>query len=483
MRRIETQTQAQDNYFRLSGTPEKSVVDIGWRPRRWQREMFSVLAKNRHAVFVIHRRAGKTEGLLHWMVAQGLKYSVDELNRTRPGKPPRYLYFAPNQKQAKEIVGARLNFYQKNITGTTLTYGDRFEMVLPNGVRILVGGMHNPDSARGTYIDICVLDEYAFMNPAAFQSVIYPQLLDYNGRAIFCSTPAGRNEFWRLFQSAQNGELKNYGSLIRTVRDSGVFDKAGQKEIYDHYDGKADLGTYETEFMCNFDAPVPGSYYGELIERVRNEGRVTDVPHDTTRKVLTSWDLGVRDDTAIWFWQIGGGGSVNVIDYVSGSGKSLADWLKIVSEKPYNYEMDIVPHDAGQRDKNSLTSFEMLLAQQGRRPLRLQKESVMTRINAARSILPQCRFDEAKCMRGLESLALYQRQYNDATQAYSDKPLHNWTSHAADAFGYGAICIRNRLGYRDPSSKAARGVMNEKDIDKMLGVDKQPNRHLPRVNW
>jgi hypothetical protein len=46
------------------------------------------------------------------------------------------------------------------------------------------------------------MDEAAFMAEAAWNESIRPALSDYAGRAMFISTPAGRNWFWRLYQGA-----------------------------------------------------------------------------------------------------------------------------------------------------------------------------------------------------------------------------------------------------------------------------------------
>ena len=68
-------------------------------------------------------------------------------------------------------------------------------------------------------------------------------------------------------------------------------------------------------------------------------------------------------------------------------------------------------------------------------------------IQAARGLIDKCRFDEVRCTTGLEALRLYRRDYNEKRMAFSDKPLHDWTSHAADAFRYLA------LGLREPTKR------------------------------
>jgi phage terminase large subunit len=56
------------------------------------------------------------------------------------------------------------------------------------------------------------------------------------------------------------------------------------------------------------------------------------------------------------------------------------------------------------------------------------------RIEAVRRIMPQCYFNEAKCSGGLEALAAYHEKRDEHLG-----PAHDWSSHAADAFGLMAI--------------------------------------------
>jgi phage terminase large subunit len=51
-----------------------------------------------------------------------------------------------------------------------------------------------------------------------------------------------------------------------------------------------------------------------------------------------------------------------------------------------------------------------------------------------RVFLPKCWFDAKKCVRGIGALKLYRAQYDDKLQALRPRPVHDWTSHAADSF-------------------------------------------------
>jgi hypothetical protein len=62
-------------------------------------------------------------------------------------------------------------------------------------------------------------------------------------------------------------------------------------------------------------------------------------------------------------------------------------------------------------------------------------------INAVRVFLPKCWFDAEKCARGIDALKLYRAEYDDKLQALRPRPVHDWTSHAADAFRYLALAL------------------------------------------
>ena len=62
----------------------------------------------------------------------------------------------------------------------------------------------NPDSIRGIYLDGCIIDETAQINPALINEVITPALSDRKGFMILVGTPKGMaNLFYDYYQKAQ----------------------------------------------------------------------------------------------------------------------------------------------------------------------------------------------------------------------------------------------------------------------------------------
>ena len=84
---------------------------------------------------------------------------------------------------------------------------------LPNGGMIAVRSAYNPDSLRGEGLDFVVLDEAAFINPRAWNEVVRPMLVTTRGRALFLSTPNGRNWVWDLYRIGLNPEEDEWASF------------------------------------------------------------------------------------------------------------------------------------------------------------------------------------------------------------------------------------------------------------------------------
>lgn len=67
--------------------------------------------------------------------------------------------------------------------------------------------------------------------------------------------------------------------------------------------------------------------------------------------------------------------------------------------------------------------------------------SVADGIHAVRQMLPRCWIDQAKCHKGVDALQQYRREWDDKGKQYKDKPLHDWTSHDADAIRMLAMAV------------------------------------------
>jgi hypothetical protein len=98
-----------------------------------------------------------------------------------------------------------------------------------------------------------------------------------------------------------------------------------------------------------------------------------------------------------------------------------------------------MPHDVNVRELQTGKSRYQFLTEAGLEIEVAPKASVEDGIQAARRILPNCWFNKDKTRSGLECLQNYRRVFNEKTSSFQNRPLHDWSSHAADAFRYLAL--------------------------------------------
>ena len=202
----------------------------------------------------------------------------------------------------------------------------------------------------------------------------------------------------------------------------------------------------QQEYYTSFTMGVEGSYYAKYLDRMRVKGQIGSVPWESGFKVHTAWDLGVRDSTAIIFFQTIGQ-TVRIIDCYEKSKEGLEHYVKIVQNKPYSYGRHIAPHDIKVREFGTgMTRLEKA-AHLGIRFTVAPDVSVIDGIESVRSALSKTWIDESACGPVLKALENYRQEYDAKRKVYKDHPLHDIHSHFADAMRYLAISLpRTRDG-------------------------------------
>lgn len=393
--------------------------------------------RQRFAIGVAHRRAGKTVACVNDMIARAVASPKDRYRAS---------YIAPFRSQGKDIAWEYLKHYSRPLWRRDPSEAELF-VELINGARIKIYGADNPEALRGGYLDNVVLDEYPDMAPSIWGSIIRPQLADRAGTATFIGTPKGRNNFFEMFQYAKTDA--EWFTFALPAHETHVLDEqelsAARRDMTPEQ--------YAQEFENSFDAAITGSYYGRDIAELESHGRITAVPYDPLMTVETAWDIGRHDSTAIWFWQMNGN-DIQIIDYYENNSTGLPHYISILNAKPYRYGNDYVPHDARVTEwGTNRTRIETMISL-GRKPVLVPGHNPADGINAARLLFPRCVFDEFRCKDGLEMLRQYRRVFDEKTRAFRDEARHDWTSHCADAFRYLAMAYRERRAEPDaPKNK------------------------------
>jgi hypothetical protein len=195
---------------------------------------------------------------------------------------------------------------------------------------------------------------------------------------------------------------------------------------------------FRQEYLCSFDAPLVGSFYGRILSQAEDEGRITTVPHNPDLPVVVSFDIGKRDDTALWFFQQWRN-ETRVIDYYDASGFGPDHYAQVLQDRRYNYSLLVMPHDAENSSWVSDQTAAQSMRRYGYRVTVLPQSEIMHGINAGRSLAKQAIWDEKKCAKGLEKLRSYKREWDDKHKCFRPNPAHDFTSHCADAWRYGAL--------------------------------------------
>jgi len=387
-------------------SPRKAFMPFHERTHRW-------------ACLVAHRRAGKTVAAINDIIRAAMFAKSPN---------PLYGYCAPYRSQAKAVAWDYLKFYAAPVTKDTNESELTVELI--NGAKIRLFGADNADSMRGLGFDGVYMDEYGDFKPSVFGNVIRPALSDKQGWAVFAGTPKGKNQFWEVFDTATR--IPSEWFLLRLPASSSGLLPASELAA-----AKAQLSEdqYLQEYECSFEAAILGAFYGTEMRQAQDQGRIGQISYDANLPVYTAWDLGYRDDTAIWFYQVLRG-EVRVIDFFAVSGADIHYIADVVTKKPYQYAKHYLPHDARAKSLQTGRSVVEQLAS----ALDVKKLAVVpdiglqSGIQAVRLMLPRVYFDGEKCHDGIEALRQYQREYDEDKKAYRQSPRHDWTSHPADAF-------------------------------------------------
>lgn len=224
------------------------------------------------------------------------------------------------------------------------------------------------------------------------------------------------------------------------LNDERLRDKEARPEDYDH----VWEGAYKTAWK--------GAYFTSQLSAARASGRIGYVDRHPNMAIRTYWDLGRKDHTAIWVCQWVDG-TIRMIDHISGSGQSPGHYFDELRRRGYDGCHVGLPHDGAHVPPSSPDglSYEDQARAAGFKPEIIKSGSrgaPMQRIDAARKVFGVIYFDKEKCAAGLKSLTAYREHWDEEKQVGMG-PLHDWSSHDADAFGL--MCI----DYQEPREVAS----------------------------
>jgi hypothetical protein len=211
------------------------MTTLNFKLLEWQKRVFNDPA--RFKVVAAGRRCGKSR-------LSAIKLLIEGLNCPAGSA---VMYVAPTLGMARTIMWDLLQDLGRPVIKSS--HLNNLEITLVNGRKILLRGADNPDSLRGVSLTFVVLDECAFIKEDTWQKILRAALSDQKGRALFISTPSGRNWFYETFKLGKDGADEEWKSWHFTTADNETIDP---KEIEA---AKRTLSSFafKQEYLSSFD--------------------------------------------------------------------------------------------------------------------------------------------------------------------------------------------------------------------------------------
>jgi uncharacterized protein YbcI len=436
-----------------------------WKPRDYQKPALNAWIRDgvKNLELIWHRRAGKDTICMMGTAIMAFKRVAN------------YVHMLPQENQARGAIWDAVNPHtgKRKIDEAfplelrAKTNDQKMMITFINGSTWQLFGSDNYHKAIGSTPAGIVWSEWSLSNPSS-ETYLDPILAENNGWKFKIGTMRGKNHAYHSYKFAQK-EPDDFAELL-TVEDTGmdkVFDmpKILRKEQAQHGEalGKA---LVLQEYYCSAEAAVVGAVWGSELSMLERNGRLCDCPHDSDYPVFTAWDIGRTDSTAIWFYQVISN-EVKFIDFVEDSLKNpdyfasqvLGIYVsidiiddEIVVKKggdlkgaehrqSYQYETHWLPHDARAKTFAAMgkSAQELLSECLGWNNVQITPNlSKQDQIQAARKMILKSVMDW-RCETGFEAVKQYRYEQDEKNKKLKDKPLHDWTSHAADALMYAAV--------------------------------------------
>lgn len=326
-----------------------------------------------------------------------------------------------------------------------------------NGTLITFSGLaqHTADSIKSIEgIDLCWVEEGQNVSKKSWD-ILIPTIRKAGSEIWVSFNPA--TKFDNTYQRFVETQPPDCVTVKVNYSDNPWFPAELESERI--HMRQSDPSSYDNVWEGNVKAVADGAIWASELQLVESGGRRAGVPYDPVLPVNTVWDLGVSDSTTIWFYQAVGR-EIRIIDYYEATGEGLPHYAQVLKDRGYVYGKHYAPHDIQVRELGSGRSRVETARALGISFQTVQNIPVEDGIHAVRMLLPRCWFDRVKTERGWECITNYKREYNDKMGEFKPLPVHDWASHAADAFRYLAVSMRDERvrEERKPPANRSRGV-------------------------
>jgi len=296
---------------------------------------------------------------------------------------------------------------------------------ISNGSAVRMGSVNQVDSCVGRSYDLIIFDEAALADGKdAFNVALRPTLDKDNSKAIFISTPRGRNNwFSEFFYRGFSDDFPEWCSIRATYKDNP---RMSQSDI-----DEARKSMSEAEFKQEYEADF-NTYEGQ-IWKFNFETQVKDFSQlDTSRMdVFAGLDVGYKDPTAMcviaYDWDTE---QYHLVDEYFDAERTTEQHAAEIQKLIDRWDIDYIYIDSAAQQ----TRFDF--AQNYDISTINAKKSVLDGIGHVSGIIENdVLFVDQEAKQSLSCLDAY--QWDPNPNLMKEKPKHNMASHMADALRYG----------------------------------------------
>ena len=310
---------------------------------------------------------------------------------------------------------------------------------------IFQGLRHNIESIKSTSnVRICWVDEAEAISESSWINLI-PTIR------------AEGSEIWITW----NPKYENSATDNRFIKHASAFKhlKIAEVNYYDNpwfpqvledereNDEKSGRSDYNHIWHGAYITDIKGAYYLHELGIAKEEGRITHVPCDPIKPIYAFFDIGgtgrKSDATSIWIAQFIDK-EIRLIDYYEVCSQPLSAHVNWLLSKKYENAKIVLPHDGVTHDRVYNVSFETEFIRAGFKVDVVKNQgagAAQARITTCRKWFNRCWFDSVKTANGLKALEWYHEKWDERRNTGMGVE-HDWSSHAADAFGLMAVYYR-----------------------------------------
>lgn len=434
--------------------------------------------KVRMMILLVHRRGGKSTGCamkdVYRVRSLLAETEIFKLRGDVDSSYPSIAFVAPTKVQARGIIWNTYKEYMREFEGVkfnnSLLKIEIPRPVLGDTITVELMASKNHDRIRGMKYREVNVDETQDSSEEAIYRSIMPTLSDSGGVFNAFGTAKGQDILYNMTVKALEAGQRVF---LFPVTQTGVFTDKEIAEIR----AKSIDGAFEREYMLDFTARLPGTFFKTKIEEMKREPWFFTSEHDPSRSNVVGVDIGVGAGFAAWTGQADYENHiVHIRDFYTGY-DNLLSLKRDMTDDGFAPDVIFIPHDGGSRALGAWKKDTPKLRFKEVFPeciIKVQKKTVelmqdISRINDNLHLLRFPAMDAAgtDAHKGLRMLGEFSRKQDKLTGAYMDAiDKSRGVDHAADALRtlFNGLNISEGMIKRDFFYKRGSGVRTKKEV-------------------